>query len=276
MKKRNIKCKAKKGPLSNEEKKNIADWLSFKADEEIARDLNRVLSQVVNYKKEYLAGAPSLTVRYSEAEEYRRELHAQSNWLQTQREFTEEELLFYENSYVEYRHQFKDMTATELKQLYQLITLEVFMHRHNSDRMKSQREVERLEKLIAKEYSVEPPQRNIDKIHLMEEQLIACRGASGGKTKEYKDLLEKHVELMKVLKGTRDQRIKNIEDRGKFISILKELELEERRRSIGEITGLMDLAVTVERERLSKPHQYADKMIDQPILNANTYIETEE
>lgn len=276
MRKRNIKVKFKKGPLSNLEKKNIADWLATKADAEIARDLNRALSQVVNYKNEYLSGAPSITVKYTESEEYRRELHAQSNWLQTQREFTEEELVFYENSYVEYRHQFKDMTASELKQLYQLITLEVFMHRHNSDRMKSQKEVERLEKVIAKEYAIDINLRNVEKISHLEEQLIACRGASGGKTKEYKDLLDKHNDLMKTLKGTRDQRIKNIEDRGKFISILKELEVDERRRSIGEITGLMDLAVGIEKERLSKPHQYADKMIDQPILNHLTLQETEE
>ncbi len=71
---------------------------------------------------------------------------------------------------------------------------------------------------------------------------------------------------MKDLKGTRDQRIKSIEDRGKFMSVLKELELSETRDKIGELTGLVDLAVINEKLRLSQPYTYADGIIDRPLL----------
>jgi hypothetical protein len=65
---------------------------------------------------------------------------------------------------------------------------------------------------------------------------------------------------------SRDQRIKNLEDRGKFIGLLKELELNERRQNIGEIVGLMDLAVEKEKWRLGAPHKFGDGLIDQPYL----------
>lgn len=276
MKKRNIKSTLRKGPLSDVDKRNIEDWVEFKTAEESARDLHRSLKQVKRYRDQYLANAPAVVVKRSESDDFIRELHACSNWQDIKEQFTDGELIFYENTYVGYRHQFKDMTSTELTQLYQMITLEVFMNRHNRDRRKIQEEIELFEKLVRKERELPEKERAVDKLMHMEDALLACRSATGAKTKEFKDLLDKHSDIMKTLKGTRDQRIKNIEDRGKFIGILKELEITERRKAIGEITGLMDLAVAQEKERLAAPHQYMDKSIDQPILNSETCLPDED
>jgi hypothetical protein len=276
VKKRNIQRHLRKGPLSIEDKRNIQDWVTFKTPEEMARDLNRSPSQIKRYRDQYLANAPAVVVKRSEADEFIRELHAGSNWLSIKEQFTDKELTFYENMYVNYRQQFKDMTSTELTQLYHMITLEVFMNRHNLDRRKIQEEIDVFEKFLQKERDLPEGQRDILKLTNMENTLLACRGASGAKTKEYKDLLDKHSDIMKTLKGTRDQRIKNIEDRGKFIGILKDLEVADRRKAIGEITSLMDLATAEEKERLSQPHQYMDKTIDQPLLNADTVLDDEE
>ncbi len=271
----------RRGPLSNLEKHNIEIWTGVKDDNEMARLLQRGVEQVIQYKKQFLINAPKLTVQRNEAEELRNELHTSNSWISIQKQFTSEELLFFENDYVEYRKQFKDMTATELKQMYALITVDIMIQRHNMDRIKQQNDIERLERELRKLYNQKDgsgflqPEEEQFLMHL-ETQLAGARAGAVSRTKEFKDLLDKSQSIMKDLKGTRDQRIKSIEDRGKFIQILQRLEMEEQRKSIGEIAGLMDFAVEKEKHRLSQPYQFADGMIDQPLLTAETLIEENE
>jgi hypothetical protein len=265
----------KSGPLSNKEKKFIEDWQDEKDVKDIALLLKRTVQQVSLYKQEFLSGAPKVTVERTEAEAFKRELHGHSSWKALIKQFTNEELMFFEDDYVEYRKQFKDMTATETKQLHQMITLDVFMQRHNIDRINMQYEVERIEKLLNKEYKRDQTLMSAEEIQYLmhlETQLNGCKAASVSRTKEYKDLLDKHQALLKDLKGTRDQRIKSIEDRGKFISILKQMELEDSRNKMGEVIGLMDLAVEKEKQRLSLSHQYVNGEIDQPILSPESVM----
>jgi len=107
-------------------------------------------------------------------------------------------------------------------------------------------------------------------------QIQACRTSTGAKSKENNELLAKHSAILKDLKSTRDQRIKNIEDRGKFIVLLKELEMESRKNSIAEIVGLMDLSVENEKKRLSKFHKFPDGNVDRPLLTPESIEQSEE
>lgn len=267
----------KPGPLSNQDKHLIQEWLITKDENEIARSLRRPLHQVQKYKKLILSEAPQITVRASEAEELRRELRSHSSWDAIQQQFTDDELLFYENSYVEYRKQFKEMTSTELKQLEQLITLEIFMKRKNIDRINFQEEADRTAKLLKKIYNKEDlspeDQANANQLEIL---IQSARAASIGQTKEHTDLLKTHQGILKDLKATRTQRISNLDQQGKFIEILKNLEIVERKKGISEIVGLMDFAVAKEKDRLSQPIKYADGFIDQPILTHENLIDDED
>jgi len=256
----------RRGPLSKDEKDKIASLEISKTVEEIAALLKRSPVQVKSYLDEYIANAPTVIAQRSEIEELRHELHSQIDWVRFSTEFTPEELIFFENDYINYRVMLKDITQAERKDLYRLITLDIFMHRHNVDRMKAQGDIDRLERLIRREYDLPESQQNLERIQALEIQLGAARSATNQKTKEYKDLLDKAQDISKSLKMSRGQRIKNLEDRGKFIGLLKELELNERRQNIGEIVGLMDLAVEKEKWRLGAPHKFGDGLIDQPYL----------
>src|ERR1700744_6392683 len=103
MKKRVIVNNIKKGPFSNIEKKNIEDW-SIELDAlDIAQRLNRSVKQVEKYLREYKANAPRIVAQRSETETLRRELHAASDWGEIKKQFTDSELVFYENAYINYR-----------------------------------------------------------------------------------------------------------------------------------------------------------------------------
>lgn len=264
--KRNTKPDIKRGPISREDKTKIENWCKTKTDEEIGRLIGRPEKQVATYRQFYLARAPQIEVERTEAEQYRLELHTDMDWNRLQKEFTREELKYFENDYINYRGQLKDITTSEKKQLFNLITLNIFMHRHNTDRMKVQEDIKRLERLVEAEYAQPEERQNRDRIHELEMYIQTARSATASQTKEYKDLLEKSQGLARDLKTTRDQRIKHLEDRGKFIVFLKELEQEDRRKGIGEIVGLMDLAVDKEKRRLTSLHTFADGMIDKPLL----------
>ena len=205
MKKRKIVSTLKKGALSKTEKRYIEDWVAEKDDIAIAELLNRSVTQVQKYKAEYLAGAPRLVTKRSETEEFRRELHGLTMWKRVQQEFTKLELTYFENDYIDLRHQFTDLIATEKKQLFNLITLDIFMHRHNKERVKVQNEIDKLETDIKTEQAKTNP--NQDKLARWQDQIQACRSISNNQTREYNELLTKHQGILKDLKGTRDQRI---------------------------------------------------------------------
>lgn len=260
----------KKGPLSKEERKNIEDWVSTMDSIDIAKRLNRPLKIVDRYKQEFLAKAPRLIAKRSETEELMRELHSSGDWPLIKQQFTHLELVFYENKYVEYRRHFKEMTAMELSQLHQLITLDIKMQRHNIETRQVQESSERLNKeynkLSNRDYaSLDDDEK--EQLTKIQGELTALKAASKNKTDEYNSLLGKHTDLLKSLKSTRDQRIKNNDNDGKFIGILYELEIQSRRNEMSFENAVHEMAKQKELERLSQIHRFGDGMLDQAILN---------
>lgn len=260
----------KRGQLSNEEKKLIQEWIDLKSDEDIARDLKRALKQVQEYKKIYLSSSPAIRAKRSEVEEAKRELRARPEWNQLQDEFVESELIFFENDYVALKQQFKELVHTEFKQVKQLITLDILMHRHMTERKRSQEEIERLERLLKREYDKPAVQQDIQLITQLETNLQANKAASSQRTKEYKDLQEKYNDILVKLKATRDQRTKNLDQKGRFLEILKMLTDEDARRIVNEEVGLYKLGVEQEKKRLAELHKYKDGVVDRPLLTPET------
>ena len=121
---------ARRGPFSNKEKQQIADFIgNGKSLEELGLILNRTVKQITNYCNGLHLDKPMPNLRRTEDEELIVELHSQADWKMLQNEYTSNELVYFEVEYVSYRKQFKDLTKTEIKQLHNLIKLEIKMHR---------------------------------------------------------------------------------------------------------------------------------------------------
>lgn len=266
----------RKGRLSKQDTAFIEEMSQTDlSDIEISKRLNRSLKQVSKYRLEWISKAPRVTVLRNEASQSKQELHSSPTWPSIKEQFSEKELMFYENSYIEYRRQLKDVSSTEKTQLHHLISIDIVMNRLQIDRKQALEEIERLEKFLQKEHQRDYSTLNNDEKQYMlhcETQLVAYKASSAQRTKEYNDLLSKHNDILKSLKSTRDQRIKSLDDRGKFISLLHELEINEHRKGIGEMTALTQMAMEKEKERLASPYKYPDGTIDQPLLNADTNL----
>jgi chromosome segregation ATPase len=77
--------------------------------------------------------------------------------------------------------------------------------------------------------------------------------------------------VLKDLKGTREQRVKNIETgKTSFVGLLKMLQDEDRRAAVGLELAMHQTAEAKELNRLTQLHTYMDGISDQPILTADT------
>jgi hypothetical protein len=78
--------------------------------------------------------------------------------------------------------------------------------------------------------------------------------------------------MIKDLKGTREQRIKAIEDsKTTFASLIKKIILDgDFRKQAGTDMEKMRLAMDAERGRLAAAHTYEDGITDQPFLTPET------
>ena len=81
--------------------------------------------------------------------------------------------------------------------------------------------------------------------------------------------------MLKEMKGTREQRIKRLEDsKQSFTSwVASMLQDPELMKTYGIEMEKMRLAMKKEEERLSALHQYEDGTVDQPFLTPDTVVD---
>lgn len=283
----------KRGRLSAEEKKQIEALCETKSDVEIGKILRRPAESVQLYRVEYLTNNPGLAGKKNEFMEIRESLHSHYQWESFKKEFSADELIHFEHSYIEWVSQFGgNILASERKQIFQAITIELFMARHNRERQSVQSDIDRMERLVALEFAAKstedmsPAER--EKVQAITGQINAMRQTTQSKTREYKDLSDRYSAITKELKGLRQQRIDRIDVEGKnFIGVLKNLEDEELRNRTGTDMLIMNHAIDKEFERLSQYHTYMNGEVDFPLntpeivlaaaaKNAEEYEEHEE
>lgn len=272
---RRIKSEIKRGQLSKADKREIERLCETKSDAEIAKLLKRPEKTVQQYKLSYLTNNPGLASKKADAVVVREELHQHHQWQYIQQQYTQEELILFEGSYVELVSQFKgDILPTERKQIFQAINIEILLFRHNKERIEIQKEIDRMKRIlddIYSEHGEQIPDNLRDTVLRLESDINSMRAMTQNKTREFKDLSDRQSDLTKELKGTREQRIKRIEDsKQSFTGLLRQLEEEEFRNRAGVDMAIMDEAVKVETERLSQYHEYMDGEVDQPFLTPDT------
>lgn len=215
----------------------------------------------------------------------RQELRDSRAWQALKDEFTKDELKYFEEAYVKLMSQFKQqgVLASEETQIFLVIKFELLMSRNLKARAKALEDIARLEAMQADFLKgfmgdVSSMEKGDKETALkFEEQLQYSRSAEQSRTTEYVKLQERHDSLMKSLKSTRDQRIKDLESGKKdFLSVLKMFQDDEIRRREGRQMELVSMAGDAEYKRLGQLHEYADGSVDRPILSADTVDLTED
>ncbi len=273
-----------KGRFTKEECQYIVDTCNQLSAKEIATKLNR---DPISIEK-FLESKAKMVAKQQhdgEANKIKEDLRLEVFWLPILEQFSSKEVESFENYYCELTKSFNnDITYPEKIQLVSLIKLQLLIDRNLYERNMARKELEKIRE-AQEEFFEEKghgpymdPQDQL-RSQSLDQQIRTCEAAYNSRSNEFKIMHEQHKQHMKDLKITRDQRIEVLKNSKKnWVDLMKSIMNEEVREREGRDATLMNMAANKELERLSGLHKYADGMIDQPILSADTVdlIETEE
>ena len=257
----------KRGRISKDEARTIEKLISNTTVEDIAEKLDRSVDAVEDYvKRKFKLGL-------SREEEAAYSLEYRPYWTELKGQFTDDELELFKYHWSKIISQFKDdVFPTEEIQVVDVIKLEILMNRCLKGNKENIEQINTYETMVREERSQDKDQQDIDYILNLERQVASLRASQESLNKDYRELQAKKSSMLREMKGTREQRIKRLEDsKQSFTSWVAQLMLNpDLMKKYGIEMEKMKLAMNKEKDRLSQLHKYEDGTVDQPFLTPDT------
>jgi hypothetical protein len=268
----------KRGALSNQERYYIEQNCQTLSLQTMCDVLNRSKDPVRRYIKD--KGLIHVEKRADAAQEdleLRKKLRGKFYWSEVLQQFTDEEIVLFENMWVALMRQLKeDVLASEELQIKQLITTEILMDRSMRNRMSAIRDINRFQKKLEAEYDKKQEEQDFQLISSLEGQKGLAISAQTAHSTEHQKLAGDLKSLRNELKTSRAERIKKIEDsKASWVGLIKALEDEDLREREGYELGLFKKAVEKTKKKYTELHPYIDGTVDSPLLLPET-IESED
>lgn len=258
----------KRGPWSKEDRLFIRQNYAKLSPEKIGEHLNRDPEAI----KKYLEQQAMLTAYGIETEKYL-DIRQTRHWPILVSQFSETELDICVYHWDAILEQFNEnIQHTEEIQVIDVIKIEVLSNRVLTAEKQQEKAIEELQTAIRAERKKPIAERNSEYILNMEKQVANLYAAIETISREYRDLLKQKNAMLDKLKATRDHRIQSLENKHEsIINWFRELENNPTlRKKLGLEMEKSRLAAKEEYMRLSDWYTYADGMVDQPILCAET------
>ena len=256
-----------KGRISKDEGRTIARLIDSMTVEDIAKQLNRSTDSVEDYIKR------KLKIGLSNQEIAAYSLEDRPYWIELKAQFTDEELELFKYHWSRIISQFKDdVFPTEELQVVDVIKLEILMNRCLKGNKENIEQISLYEHMIQDERSQDKDQQDHDYIINLERQVASLRASQESLNRDYRELQAKKASMLREMKGTREQRIKRLEDsKQSFTSwVASMMQDPDIMKKYGIEMEKMRVAMKKEEERLSQLHEYEDGTIDQPFLSPDT------
>lgn len=253
------------GKLSNEQKQFIVDNYGVLTNEEIAVKINKNPKRIDNIIDRVIRESEvrDLTIEY--------DIKQRPFWKELEAQLTKDELDSFVYHWGKMIEQFKhDVLHTEEIQIVDAIKIQILMDRSLRKQKDQTESISRHQNYIDKELL--NPNPDFNKVAEWEKDIAFAVTAQGALGKEFLSLQDNKSRMLSALKGTREQRIKRLEESqetllGWFRRVYSDKEL---RTEIGRDIEKMRLAMYEETKRLSEYHTYSDGSVDQPFLNSDT------
>lgn len=257
----------RKGRISKEEERVISRLVNSMTPEDIAKQLNRDVESVDNFiKRKFKVGLTNEEfAAYS--------LEDRPYWIELKSQFTDEELELFKYHWSRIISQFKDdVFPTEELQVVDVIKLEILMNRCLKGNKENIEQIRSYDKMIQEERSRDKDQQDMDYIINLERQVASLKASQESLNRDYRELQTKKATMLREMKGTREQRIKRLEDsKQSFTSWVASLmQNPDLMKKYGIEMEKMRVAMKKEEERLASFHKYEDGTVDQPFLTPNT------
>jgi len=262
----------KSGRWSNEDvlkvKEFIEEGLSY---EQISTRVNRPPDTIKSLVENKLLMNLSEDAENSKKAEI--DIKKSSEWTEIEKQLSKDEQDTFLHHWREILAQFKnDVTHTEKLQITDIIRNEILLNRVMIKIHNANNDIGKLNKEFDDEMLLDTTMRDTSKIVDTQQRMTAIGSAIGAYNREYKELMERKQNILRDIKGTREQRIKRIEDSKETITgwIAALIASPEIRQKLGIQMEKIRIAQIVEYERLSDYHTYHDGQMEQPILNSET------
>ena len=257
----------KKGRISKEEGRLIAKLADSVTVEDIAKKLDRSVDAIDEYIKH------KLKIGLSNVEIAAYSLEDRPYWIELEAQFTQSELELFKYHWSRIISQFKDdVFPTEELQVVDVIKLELLMNRCLKGNKENIEQINTYDTMIKDERCRDKDQQDHDYIINLERQVASLRASQESLNRDYRELQAKKASMLREMKGTREQRIKRLEDsKQSFVSwVAAMMQDPDRMKKYGIEMEKMRVAMEKERERLSVFHKYEDGTVDQPFLTPDT------
>ena len=256
-----------KGRISRDEGRTISKLIDSMTIEDIAKQLNRSIDSVEEYIKR------KLKIGLSKVEIAAYSLEDRPYWIELEGQFTQSELELFKYHWSRIISQFKDdVFPTEELQVVDVIKLELLMNRCLKGNKENIEQINTYDHMVREERSRDKDQQDMDYIINLERQVASLRASQESLNRDYRELQAKKGAMLKEMKGTREQRIKRLEDsKQSFTSwVASMMQDPDLMKQYGIEMEKMKMAMNMEQERLAQLHEYDDGTIDQPFLTPDT------
>jgi len=269
------KVENKNGRWSKEDEKFMAENYKLLTIQDIATQLKRNPITVEKYIRERFNGGKDIIVEVKQKDSY--DITNSPVWVIIKTQFSQEEQEYFLFLYSQVMHQFKyDVLPTERMQVIEVCRLDILIARALTKMNEIKHRVEEMSKQIDLEKSVgDLEKEDMMRIQQLDMNRISSETAHVNYSKDYKELLDRRNNLFKEIKGTREQRIKRIEESKETIGTMLAalIDNHQMRRDLGIQLEKFRLGVKIEYERLSEYHTYLDGKVEQPFLNSDNIKE---
>lgn len=262
-----------KGRLSKHEQQFIKDSIQNHTYVEIAELLNRAEDSVKNYIENKLNLEVTLDKGSLSSLTPNTPLREKEVWDRLEKEFSPEELVYFEYEYNQITAQFKnDVLPTEELQIIDAIKIGIMMNRNLKQQREDMKYINELKEQLERENKLDECEKDQALISHLQQQVAFQASARGAMVKEYKELQGEKNKILTALKATRADRIRRIENSSEsFLTWMSEIINDpEKRLELGRKMEKMRLSAIDESVRLSAYHKYEDGIIDQPLLTPDT------
>lgn len=271
-------ARRKTGPVTAAEGEFIKANTPRLAPEAIGAELNRTPGIIRQWIRDNL---PSLAAPAQAATkaEIKVDLERSLKWQYLREELTEEEVRYFLEQYSLYVQQFKnDVLPSEQDQLFNMLKLDIAIHRNRRDVRTIRLEIDRLED----EYRLLPPagdrgQVEFQQARTLEASMGGLRAAETARESQWLKMSQELRNLQGELKATRHQRVdKATTMKETWLEVIQRLQDDDYKSIVGTAAEHSRLATNKEQDRLARYHEFEDGTLDQPLLTAETVPEDED
>lgn len=182
-----------------------------------------------------------------------------------------DDLDFFCDQWASYNHQMEDMKPAEEDTLEILITYQIRLRHNRKDYKSLQIAEERYRKELGDLFTVQLDLESEDHRNLWE-MIISNNNAKKELNKEFKDLTDKHDNLLKSLNVTREQREQQQKiGADTFLSLIKRLNDKEERAEIGKYNERMKFSTETQIKKLKEDYEFLDGTIEPVYLDGDDY-----